>query len=217
MLEQLRNKFIVAEGYENTGKTTVMKLLVDSLNANSVDAIFTFQPGDSNWGALAPTFRSLCKDKRWDISPMANLFAFLFDRAECVDKVIRPALKAGKTVVCDRYTYSTVAYQLFGKQIYKDLEASCGKEQAGALYQWFKNPYTDVFPDYVFYFPERVGNRKDDANDLFDNEKSDFEKRVRDAYHTLLVNETNWIEIHPGQNAEETLSELVDVIRTKIQ
>jgi dTMP kinase len=216
MLEQLRNKFIVFEGYEETGKTSVAKLLADTLNINDIETQFTYQPG-GDWGPLASTFRSFCKDKRWDISPMANLFAFLLDRAESVDKIIRPSLRAGKTIVSDRYTYSTIAYQLFGKQIYKEIEQTCGKEQAGALYQWFKNPYPDVTPDYVFYFPERVGNRVNDVNDLFDNEKSDFEKRVKDAYHTLLVNEPNWIEIHPGQNAEETLAGLIDVIRTKIQ
>ena len=210
MLEKFRNKFIVLEGYEEAGKTSVGKLLVDHLNKNDIPAIFSFQPGD-DWGPLAPLMRSLCKDKRLNLCSYANLFAFLLDRAECIDKIVRPALKEGKTVVLDRYTYSTIAYQLFGKELWKEINEQVGNPSAYALFKWFKNPYPDVSPDSVLYFPMKVGNRKNNKNDLFDNEVSDFENRVKGAYSDMLHEEDNWYEIIAGDSVEATLEKIFKV------
>jgi len=205
-LEDFRNKFIVFEGYDSTGKTSVAKLLVDYLNQNGVETIFTFQPGDDKHGPIAGLLRSLCKDRRWSLSVDANLFAFLFDRAECMDKVIRPAIKEGKTVVCDRHTYSSVAYQMFGKQLLQNLIESQGLIAAEHILQWVKEPYKDK-PDIVYYFPERIGNRENNKNDLFDDEKSEFENRVKKAYETM--SRDNWKVVLPGSSAEETLKKLL--------
>jgi len=209
-MNQYKNKFIVFEGADTCGKSSTCELFVEHLKSNNIDVVKTFQPGDTEWGPLASLFRSLCKDKRHNLSEYGNLFAFLLDRAECVDKIIRPALKEGKTVVCDRYTYSTIAYQLYGKNLIEDLTLTCGQEIAMALLQWFKNPYTDIIPDIVYYFPEKVGNRINDINDKFDNATDDFNKRVQNAYHLMSIKH-NWKIVKPGSSVEETLTNLLGV------
>jgi dTMP kinase len=216
ILEKFKNKFIVFEGGDQTGKTSVAKLLVDLLIKNNIDTIFTFQPGDQNYGQIAPLIRSFCKDKRWDLSKYGNLFAFLLDRAEVVDKVVRPALLNNKTVISDRATYSTVAYQLYGKGIYNEIAELHGQQIADALLLWFIDPYPDVKPDLVYYFPEKIGSRQDDDFDLFDKATKDFNIRVQTAYEKMYNenmpdSKTQWIKILPGKSAEETLENLLEL------
>jgi thymidylate kinase len=214
-LDKFRHKFIVLEGIDSTGKTSVGQLLVNMINKayddNEIDfnARFTYQPGDAIYGQIAPLIRSFCKDKRWGLSKYGNLFAFLLDRAESVYHIINPSLQLGQTVVCDRYTYSTVAYQLFGKQIYDDIKKHNGATIADALMEWFINPYPDVRPDIVYYFPQKVGIREDADYDMFDKASSEFNDRVKAAYermYTIQVPKgTIWKKVLPGNSAEETL------------
>jgi len=208
MIDYYKNKFIVFEGADSTGKSSTCDLFIKHLENNGIETVWTFQPGDLKHGPLAPLFRSLCKDKRHNLSDYGNLFAFLLDRAECVDKVIRPARKEGKTVVCDRYTYSTVAYQLYGKNLMQDITDTCGQNIAMALLEWFKNPYTDVKPDIVYYFPEKVGNRSEDSNDIFENFGNGFMDRARQAYELMSVKE-DWKVVVPGTDAKSTLDNLL--------
>jgi len=214
-IDHFTKKLIVFEGYENTGKSSVAELLADTLSQNNISTILTRQPG-GDWGPLATTLRSLCKDKRWNLSDYGNLFAFLLDRAECVDKIIRPALQEGKTVICDRYTYSTVAYQLFGKKLIDDLTKTQGQRVAIDLLNWFKNPYKDVIPNIIYYFPEKVGNRKDNEHDLFDNETVLFETRVKNAYNEMSTtfyreDQEPWKIVKPGSSVEITLTNLLEL------
>ena len=90
-LGKFRNKLCIFEGADQTGKTTVAKLLVEKLNDNGIPALFTFQPGDPAYGVTATLFRSLCKDKRWDLHPLSNMYAFFLDKVEQVTKIVKPA------------------------------------------------------------------------------------------------------------------------------
>lgn len=202
--ERLRNKLIVYEGYDKTGKSSVAKLMVDFLNAKEVPAIFTFQPGDKAWGTEAVLMRSLCIDKRHDLHPLANLFAFLLDRTQQMYKVVMPALEEGKTVVSDRWWHSTVAYQFYGKQLLElfDLDESFAfwLNQVASL---------GVEPDYVFYFPESLNiEREVDINDQFETADDGFSKRVREAYEAM-AQKNNMHIVHPGKSAEQTLENLL--------
>src|SRR5208337_952622 len=107
-------------------------------------------------------------DKRWNLHPLSNMYAFYLDRIEQMDKVIIPALKDGKTVVSDRWHFSTKAYQYMGKEIMKNY--AMPQEVA----DWFSySSEMGYSPDVVFYFSEKViktiGTRKSDSgeNDLF--------------------------------------------------
>ena len=207
-LNKWKNKLVVVEGSDCTSKSSVANLLVDYLNKNGVNTIFTFQPGDSNWGPLAPVLRSLCKDKRWDLHPLANFFAFQLDRVEQTSKVVVPALNEGKTVVSDRWNYSTYAYQLYGKELVT--RYNMPKE----VLEWLlETAIVSRSPDYVFYFPEKINvNRKDDENDAFDKANEDFFMRVHNAYEELAKKNSNWIRVLPGYSAEDTMNKILHIM-----
>jgi len=203
-IEQLRNKLIVFEGQDSTGKSSVANLLNEHLNKNGIPSVFTFQPGDTAYGTHAVLMRSMCKDKRYNLHPLANFFAFQLDRVEQTAKVVVPALEEGKTVISDRWNYSTYAYQLYGQQLIEKLNMP--KEVA----EWLlETAIISRKPDMVFYFPLKViGNRHDDPNDNFDALGSDFFGRVHMAYEEL-ANRYNWIRVMPGTSAQDTLEKIL--------
>lgn len=202
-----KNKLIVFEGQDGSGKSSVANLLCDYLNKNNIPTVFTFQPGDTTYGTHAVLMRSLCKDKRYDLHPLANFFAFQLDRVEQTSKVIAPALDAGKTVISDRWNYSTYAYQLYGQELLKKL--SMPKDVA----EWLLTTASICRePDITFYFPYKIAgsSRKDDPNDNFDSKADDFFSRVNSAYEDLAAR-YNWIRVSPGVSAQDTLEKLLEM------
>lgn len=203
-LERFRNKLIVFEGADLTGKTTVAKLFTDLLNENGIPCVFTFQPGDTNYGIHGALMRSLCKDKRYNLHPLANFFAFQLDRAEQTSKVIAPALEQGKTVVSDRWNYSTIAYQLFGKQLLEEYN------MPESVLKWLnQTAIISREPDVVFYFLDTLAvKRSDDPNDEFDNAADDFKQRVHNAYEQMAESE-GFLRVSARESAQATLSHLL--------
>jgi dTMP kinase len=206
-LEQFKNKLIVFEGGDKVSKTSVAKLLEEYLNEHQIETVFTFQPGDDKWGPLASLTKSLCKDLRWDLHPLANFFAFQFDRVMQVDKVVIPALEAGKTVISDRWNYSTYAYQLFGKEL-----ATKYNMPEDVLTWLLKTAVLDKEPDYVFYFPQKLEvKREENPNDMFEKSGDAFYQRVHEAYERLS-DKYNFIKVYPGKSAEETMHIILGLI-----
>ena len=98
---------LVLEGIDGCGKSDQAELLADWLDAHGLEATRTREPTDGPWGRR---FRSWAAGDS-EATREEVLGFFLEDRAEHVEQVIRPALEAGKVIVCDRYTPSTLAYQ----------------------------------------------------------------------------------------------------------
>jgi len=103
-----RGALICIEGIDGSGKTTQARRLVKNLCGKSFDAIYTTEPSAGRVGRLIKRY-VLDRKKRIPIKLEALLFAA--DRVDHVETLIKPALKVGKVVVCDRYVYSTLAYQ----------------------------------------------------------------------------------------------------------
>ena len=109
----MRGRFITFEGGEGCGKSTQVKRLAEALEASGREVVVTREPGGTR---LAELVRSLLKDEREDPPcDRSELLLFLAARAQLVRNVIRPALAAGKWVVCDRFSDSTFAYQGYGR------------------------------------------------------------------------------------------------------
>jgi len=100
--------FICIEGLDGSGKTTQAKRLVKNLRRRGFDAVYTTEPSTGKVGKLIRGF-VLDRKKRVSIALEALLFAA--DRVDHVETVVEPRLRQGKIVVCDRYVYSTLAYQ----------------------------------------------------------------------------------------------------------
>ena len=104
--------FITLEGGEGAGKTTQARLLAEALQASGRAVLRTREPGGAP-GAEA--LRGLLLSGEHDWSPQAEVLLHFAARAEHVARTIRPALQAGRVVVCDRFADSTMAYQGYGQ------------------------------------------------------------------------------------------------------
>lgn len=104
--------FFTFEGPEGSGKTTQIQLLHADLSAY-YDVLVVREPGGTKLGESIRTL--LLNTGSIDINPMTETLLFAAARSQLVEEVIRPALKAGKVVLCDRYIDSTLAYQGYGR------------------------------------------------------------------------------------------------------
>ena len=104
-----RAPFITLEGGEGAGKSTLLRMLTRRVKALGLVVVDTREPGAT---ALGANIRRLVSQPAAEpISPWAELLLFMADRAEHVEKLIRPALNAGKVVICDRFADSSEVYQ----------------------------------------------------------------------------------------------------------
>ena len=178
--------FITFEGGEGCGKSTQSRLLLKKLQQENVPAVLTHEPGGTSLGNEVRTV--LKREKGSSISPQAELFLFAASRAQLVAEVIRPALEDGKVVICDRFTYSTLVYQGYGRGL--DLTAI----------EIVNNMATQgLKPDLVIFLdisPEQGLARKRSLKDRFELEDLSFHRRVREGYLKIAAAEPDrWLVI----------------------
>jgi dTMP kinase len=104
---------ILFDGPESAGKTTTARRLVEYLQSSKTDALYVREPGGN---AVCEAIRGVLLDpKHKGMEPLTEFFLFIASRAQVLSAVVRPALEAGTTVVLDRYSLSTMAYQIAGR------------------------------------------------------------------------------------------------------
>src|ERR1043166_1096232 len=114
--------FVVVEGPEGAGKSTLVRWLGAAMRAEGRDVLTVREPGGTPIAAAA---RKLALKSRHDRAWGAELFLFLAARADLVERVIRPALADGQIVIADRFGLSTIAYQVAGRGLDRgDVEAA---------------------------------------------------------------------------------------------
>jgi dTMP kinase len=110
-----RGLFITLEGLDGSGKTTQIKRLAAWLAKRGIPVVQTRQPGGPPTG---DRIREILLDTRSGaLAPMAEMALMFADRAQAIAEVIQPALAAGTTILCDRFTDSTEAYQGGGREL----------------------------------------------------------------------------------------------------
>lgn len=208
-LEKFRNILIVCEGIDHCGKSTVAKALVDFLNNVGIPSVYTFQPGDTQYGQHAEIMRDFCTRKTYDLNPLSNFFAFLLDRSEQTSKVVLPAIKDGKTVVSDRWWYSTIAYQFYGKQLLSEYNLD------DKFINWMNELASHYLePNVVLYFnrpQELVDTTPENQQDRFETETDRFKSRVKDAYLKMLTDNPKFREIIVDNDIGVTLNRVIEV------
>ncbi len=169
--------FITLEGIEGVGKTSNLKFIQSLLQAQGYECVVTREPGGT---PLGESLRELLLNHADEaMSVDAELLMMFAARAEHLNKVICPALAAGKVVLCDRFTEATYAYQGGGRQLDVD--------KIRQLEQWVQG---ELRPDLTILLDapveigrERAGKRS--VPDRIEKEKDEFFQRVREAYIKL--------------------------------
>ena len=174
-------KFITFEGGDGSGKTTQLSRTVDWLKSQGKDVLQTFEPGDT---ALGKEIRRLLLSGEHTPVPATELLLFLADRAQHVEKVIKPALAVGQWVVCDRYTDSTLAYQLAGRalednQTLRDMLtwAECGLSPDVTI--WLDLPVADAA------LRMQARESSGEVANRLDHEKKAFHEAVYHAFASI--------------------------------
>ncbi len=108
----MKGKFITFEGSEGSGKSTQSKLLSQYLKRRGLKVVYLREPGGTK---ISEKIRKILLDAKNDsMAAKCETLLYMAARAQVVEKVIGPALKEGKIVICDRFLDSTLAYQGFG-------------------------------------------------------------------------------------------------------
>ena len=171
--------FITVEGGEGSGKSSLIQHLCEWLDSRSVPTLRTREPGGT---PIAEALRTLLLNTQagQGMLPLTELLVVLAARVEHVEKVIGPALKSGKTVVCDRYIDSTVAYQAFGRHLSSDRVWDVSIDLVPLLPDL--TFYLDVDPEVGF---GRVQRRQKEARDRLEAEGLHFHERVREGFLSM--------------------------------
>jgi dTMP kinase len=169
--------FISFEGTEGVGKTTLIRRIYEYLEQKNKDVVLTREPGGT---PMAEQIRSLLLSVNHE-EQMCNdteLLLMYAARAQHLDLVVMPAINAGKTVLCDRFTDASFAYQCAGRGL--------SQEKLELLNENF----VTRMPDFTFWLdaPIEIGMnraRERGALDRFEQEKVTFFEKVRGGYETL--------------------------------
>lgn len=170
----MKGLFVTFEGPEGGGKSTQLARLGRRLEGEDRRVVMTREPGGT---AFADQLRQVLLKAESAILPRAELLLLLSARADHVERVIRPALEAGKIVLCDRYFDSTLAYQGGGRQIEREALELLNDYATGGL-----------VPDLTFLIqvPPSVGLARLGKNrDRFEAEALDFHTRVHETFQKL--------------------------------
>ena len=164
-----RPMFVTLEGPEGAGKSTVQQALAERLREAGFGVLTTREPGA---GEVGVAVREILLEGG-DLEPLTELFLFLADRAEHVAKTVRPALREGKIVLCDRYTDSTVAYQGYARGL--DVKALRNLNEIAT--QGLRPDLTlllDIDP--------KLGLARAKGKDRLDREPLEFHQKVREGF-----------------------------------
>lgn len=189
-----QGKLIIIEGIDGCGKSTHAKLLTDFLLKQGKKVLHTKEP---SYGQLGLLLREYLKK---NTPSVADALLFTADRAEHIAFEIKPALDSGKIVVCERYMYSTIAYQA----------------AQGLSIEWLKelNSFA-VKPDVIILLdlePE-ISAKRISTNEKFEN--VEFLKKVRENYLKLAVEE-NFEIVDASGKKEEVQKEIQKIVLAKL-
>ncbi len=203
-MSQKINKFITFEGMDGAGKSTHLAWFADVLRQRGSDVVVTREPGGT---PLGEQLREILLNQPMSIGTEAMLM--FAARLEHVEQVIKPALRAGKWVISDRFSDASFAYQGGGRGLdWKKLVQ---------LEQWV---HPDLQPDLTLFFdvPVEVAQQRLANNvslDRFEQEQADFFERVRAGYHRRVQeNPQRYAVIDAAQTMESVKHELEVIIST---
>jgi dTMP kinase len=193
--------FITFEGNEGSGKSAQTRALHQHLSSMGIPALLTHEPGGT---LLGRQIRRWLKDEG-EVDSVTELLLFNASRAQLLSEVIRPALKSGTVVICDRFYHSTIAYQGYGRGLESDLIKTANNAATQGL-----------IPDLIVLLdiPVEQGLSRKKLKDRFEKEELVFHRRVRHGYQEMAKQDPQrWLVIDgslPKKDIERQIWERVE-------
>jgi dTMP kinase len=174
--------FVTFEGIEGSGKSTQLGHLATHLRATGHDVVETREPGGTPAGLALR--RLLLGPEAVPLEPLAELHIYCADRAQHVAAVIRPALDAGRIVLCDRFSDSTIAYQGYGRGIELDTVVDLDRHARDGL-----QPGLTFLLDLPVSEGLARAHARRGGGDRFEDAPVAFHERIREGFRVLAVAE----------------------------
>jgi len=197
-------RFVVLEGGEATGKSTQVARLAESLGA-----LATRQPGGSPVGVRLREVLLSAADDPTPLDDRAEALLMAADRAQHVAEVVAPTLAAGRHVVCDRYTPSTIAYQGHGRGLDPDWLAT--------LAAWAAR---DLQPDLIVLLDvseDVAAARLGRATDRIEAAGATFHRRVTQSYcDQAAADPERWVTVDGSGSPDEVAALVRDVVADRL-
>ncbi|NLP30825.1 MAG: dTMP kinase [Clostridiales bacterium] len=195
--------FITFEGPDGSGKTTQINNLNTYLRGKGIDTVLTREPGGT---IIGEKIREIILDiKHTEMSPMTEALLYAASRSQHVDQLIRPALEAGKTVICDRFIDSSIVYQGYGRKL------------GDCILTINEIAVSNLMPDLTFLLlvdPE-IGMKRisNEELDRIESEKIDYHRDVYNGYLELAKKFPDRIIIIDGsKEIEEIENNIIDKV-----
>jgi dTMP kinase len=205
-------RFLTIEGIEGVGKTTQVARLSSALRGRGIEHVVTREPGGT---PLAEKIRGIVLDNAAgeSVPAMAELLLMFAGRAVHLANHIEPNLRAGRWVLCDRFTDATYAYQGGGRRLSMDVI-----RQLEVMVQGGRRPDITLWLDApVEHALHRARERNSGAAaDRFESERSEFFERVRDVYRARADAEPDRIHIiDAAQSADAVAAQVLNVLEKR--
>jgi dTMP kinase len=217
-----RGYFITFEGLDGSGKTTQLRRLAASLEAEGHKVVTMRNPGGT---ALGDRIRSILLDSKSEaahgpIAPAAEMALMFADRAQSIAEIILPALAAGSIVLCDRYTDSSEAYQGGGRQLgsQRVLEmhaAACDNLQPDLTLLLL--PSLESSLKRARRRNQRHVAQQGTDENRFERESDDFYRRIYEKYLEIAAREPHRVVvINRNDGIEDIQQEIHDIVKKRI-
>jgi len=213
-----RGLFITLEGLDGSGKTTQINRLAAWLKKRGHTPVVTRQPGGT---ATGDRIRELVLDSRSSgLAPMTEMALMFADRAQTIAEVIRPALDAGKLVLCDRFTDSTEAYQGGGRELGSALVLELHRLVCASLQPdltLLLLPSLDASLERARRRNQRTTAQTGTDEGRFEQEQDAFYGRVWQKYREIAVREPERVVLIEGDlTIDEVYEQIVEAVAERL-
>jgi dTMP kinase len=204
-----KGRFFVVEGIDGSGKSTLARALAAYAKALVAEVVLTKEPGATDLGKVV---RGLVQESKSIIDPYAEFLLFAADRAQHMTQVIKPILDRGGVVITDRFKYSSLAYQGYGRGLDKDFIESVNNRVTHY-----------IEPHIIFYCkidPQMALSRcisRNEKQTRFEAEGASFMRKVADGFDTIFKNNSQVVIIDASKSQEEMFDQARNVLMGSLE